>query len=283
MRPKYTDFAVSGPRLRPDARRAGEQRSYVGITCPHCKIEFIEIPVEALASNKASKCKCHLMTCPNIEASERPNKKPRDSPEKCTPIDDELVTIYALVLRSTGRRMYTGRTKDPKRRLNEHGQRSSKCRLVHNAFRKHGPRAFDIDPIMRCHASDADANESFWIIENKTLFPDGYNLRHGSKAGIDASEGDGDEGVGTRLVTSCTGVVPFTGVADEARASAEAWLDVAELTEGREDDQGHADSVCKELLRGVHPDKQDGDGEGSRMYSASQVAAMLNTVREALP
>lgn len=39
------------------------------------------------------------------------------------------------------------------------------------------------------------------------------------------------------------------------------------------------DAVCKDLLRQVHPDR-DG-GSHSRSYSADEVAAMLNIVRDA--
>ena len=63
MRAKYKDFVVSAPRLKDDLRRKGQTRAYVGITCPHFKMEFVELPCEAIASNKASKCKQHLGKC----------------------------------------------------------------------------------------------------------------------------------------------------------------------------------------------------------------------------
>jgi len=36
---------------------------YVGITCPHCKVEFKQIPEELISTNKASACKEHLRVC----------------------------------------------------------------------------------------------------------------------------------------------------------------------------------------------------------------------------
>jgi hypothetical protein len=195
-------------------------------------------------------------------------------PPPVPPIDEDIVTIYALVFLPTAKRVYTGRTKDPDRRLNQHASRGSKCRLVRNAFRKHGRKSFALEPILRCRAADADANESYWIIQNQTLYPNGYNLRHGSKAG------DGDDGaLDTALVPVCTGVVPFEGFADEAKACAEGWEDVAEIACDLNDSRNEVDEVCKDLLRQVHPDAHGGE---AHTYTATEVAAMLNTVRGAV-
>ena len=103
-------------------------------------------------------------------------------------------------------------------------------------------------------------------VKNDTLYPNGYNLRHGSKAG----EGSSD----TAMVA--TGMVPFTGAADEARAFSDAWADVADMVEGIEQTKDDVESVCKDMLRTVHPDVA-----GDRSFSATEVAAMLNAVREA--
>ena len=184
-----------------------------------------------------------------------------------------IVTIYALVLLATGRRVYVGQTGDPERRLHQHAARNSKCRLVRNAFRKHGRKAFALEPILRCRKTDADANESYWIIQGNTLYPNGYNLRHGSKAGE-----DDDGALSTALVPACTGIVPFTGAADEARACAEAWGDVAEMVDGIEGDRNDTDELCKDLLRDIHPDKRV-DG---RVYTPGEVSVMLNSIRETL-
>lgn len=129
--------------------------------------------------------------------------------------DNDSVTIYALVYLPTGKRVYTGRTKDPNSRLKQHAAKSSKCRLVRNAFKKYGRKAFGLEPIMRCRTSDAAANESFWIQKNQTLWPDGYNLMHGSVAGEE------EDKLNTALVVACTGVIPFNDPIDEALAMKE--------------------------------------------------------------
>ena len=72
MRSKYQDFVVSAARIKDDLRKRGATRAYVGITCPHCKVEFIELPCEAVASNKASKCKQHLGKCPQAPPAPKP-------------------------------------------------------------------------------------------------------------------------------------------------------------------------------------------------------------------
>lgn len=53
-----------------------------------------------------------------------------------------------------------------------------------------------------------------------------------------------------------------------------AHADVSEMCKDLEDCSS-TDDVCRELLRNVHPDRA-----GDRSYSADEVAAMLNTVRD---
>jgi len=113
--------------------------------------------------------------------------------------------------------------------------------------------------------ADADANESYYIMSNKTMYPDGYNLRHGSMAGMEHSD---------QMTLTSTNTTVFQGVADEMRAEADAIADVADICEELED-CSTADGVCRDLLREVHPDRA-----GDRSYSAAEVAAMLNEVRE---
>jgi hypothetical protein len=188
--------------------------------------------------------------------------------------DDEFVTIYNLIYLPTNKKVYTGCTNDPNRRLNQHASKWSKCRLVRNAFRKFGRKNFSLEVIMRCKKSDAGANESHWIIQSDTMYPNGYNLCHGSMAGEDSSA----SGV---VVTSCTGVIPFEGFADEARACAEAWQDVADIAEGIDDVSGSEETskLCLDFLRQVHPDSTSGH---SRSFSANEVTSMLNAVRDSL-
>ena len=122
------------------------------------------------------------------------------------------VTIYKLVFLPENRPVYTGRTKDLVNRMQQHASRHSQCRLVRNAIRRHGIKSFTIEPIMWCKADDADVNESYWIMQNNTLYPNGYNLRHGSKAG---------EEVNPRST-----LVPFMSDVDKGQAIQAAWYDV---------------------------------------------------------
>ena len=187
--------------------------------------------------------------------------------------NNNIVVIYALVYIPTGKRVYTGRTKDPRRRLQQHASCSSTCRLVRERLRKHGRSNFTLEPIMYCSELDADANESYWILKNNTMYPEGDNLRHGSAAGDDENTAN------SALVNSCTGLIAFEGIADEARACSEAWADFAEIMEGLEDTRIDTDAVCKEILLKVHPDR---GGPEEKSYSSHEVAAMINSVRATL-
>jgi hypothetical protein len=66
MPKKYLDFAESVPHVRlakQNARDERDTRSYITITCPHCSVDFVEIAVDSLSTNKASECKKHLLRC----------------------------------------------------------------------------------------------------------------------------------------------------------------------------------------------------------------------------
>jgi len=206
--------------------------------------------------------------CPEYKGSVAPAPK-RAKPTPTPKHDDRMVTIYKLVYKPENRAVYTGRTNNINERFKQHAQRSSKCRLVRNAIRRHGVRQYTIEPIVRCHAADADANESYYIMANNTLHPNGYNLRHGSKAG----ENSDDE---MRVAASVSGIVPFSNARDELHAHMEATQDLADICEDLEDCSG-VDEVCRNLLRDVHPDRA-----GERNYSAAEVSAMLNAVRESV-
>eukprot|EP00966_Prymnesium_polylepis_P067679 1572177-Prymnesium_polylepis.1 len=93
---------------------------------------------------------------------------------------------------------------------------------------------------------DAAANESAWIIKNETMYPEGYNLVHGSVAG--------EEHEDSGIVPSFTGVVPFNGVADEAIAMSESWMDLADVLEDLET-ASDTDALLKDMLLDVHPDR----------------------------
>jgi len=78
---KYLDFAESEPRELECKQAPGKTRLYVSISCPHCKAQFIDIPMEQLLSTKASKCLQHLRLCKEyggvvMSAPEKKHKDP---------------------------------------------------------------------------------------------------------------------------------------------------------------------------------------------------------------
>jgi len=268
---KYTDFEVSEPftTRAKHSKDDDNMREYVSIKCPHCHNHIGDILVDMLYKMKSTRCKAHLEVCPEFKAkggnvAPAPKRKARDEPMQGEP----LVTIYKIVYLPDNRAVYTGRTKNTQQRMRQHASASSGCRLLRNAIRRHGIGKFAIQPIVRCMPTDADANESYYIVANNTMHPNGYNLRHGSMAGIERDDED------SALVA--TGIVNFEGAADELRAQSEAALDVAVMCEDLEDCSS-TDDVCRELLREVHPDRA-----GNRSYSADEVSAMLNAVRESV-
>jgi hypothetical protein len=241
-KPKYNDFAYHST-----------ENGFLVFLCPHdgCKNPFIKVP-EATPMQKSSKCLKHLQYCSstNSDFDERFQKssmpkcpsarkiKRTTTSKKAT----DLVIIYCLVFIPEDRVVYTGRTKDPDRRLAQHARRSSQCRLVRNAFKKHGRKNFCLEVLMRCHPDDAKANESAWIIKNNTLYPRGYNLVHGSTAG---DETDVDK----QIVPSFCNIVPFNCDIDEANAISESWADIAQvLEEGKVSE--NADNDNDEQLKG---------------------------------
>lgn len=202
-------------------------------------------------------------------ASTPPTNKPKPSKESNQ--DTSTSVIYKLILIPEDRAVYTGKTRHEKTRLTGHASRSSKCRLVRNAFRKHGRWAFRLEVQLRCAHADADANESLMIVKNKTMFPEGYNLRHGASAGAEE-----EEGLSTAMTRSCTGVMPFQGMGDEMLAESEACADLADILHEDTVSPGEeADSLLREMIRDVHPDRQSPD----KTYTPDQVTAMLNAVR----
>lgn len=122
-----------------------------------------------------------------LDTHEPPSPDPRtvQPPKPYATARDQStnVFIYGLFSNVHNRIMYTGRTLSPEERMKQHGYKSSKCRLVRQAFHEHGSATFSMRILMLCSLDDAKRNESMWIIKNKTMFPGGYNLAHGSTAG----------------------------------------------------------------------------------------------------
>lgn len=112
--------------------------------------------------------------------------KPQDRTSKCATNETDQspdAFIYGLFSEVHNRIMYTGRTLSPEERMKQHGYKSNKCRLVRQAFQEHGSANFSMRILMLCSLEDAKKNESLWIVKNKTMYPEGYNLVHGSTAG----------------------------------------------------------------------------------------------------
>jgi len=258
---KYQDFEEGVIICRQGRLPPYEEAEFIPIKCPHCKRVFVEIKPEHLSSNKASKCLQHLRVCEafKTKGGDVPPMKgaepiPKKRKQRC---DNErssqnTVTIYKIIYKPDNRIVYTGRTKSYlEDRLKQHSSRKSGCRLVRNAIRRYGMRKFDIEPIVRCHPDDADANESYYIIANNTLHPNGYNLRHGSKAGDDS--------------TDTMQIVPLVSKGDccedDARACSDAMMDVAGMCDESEDEDAEAMSLA--LLSEVHADP---DLKGSEKF-----------------
>ena len=141
------------------------ERLYCVFECPHCEAE-IDVPESSVVHKKGNACKAHLATCPNYTPTapketdfaaenlrlkqllqdKRPAKRARP----------ETMVIYALLLE--GNFVYTGKTANPDARLGSHASRSSQCRLVRNAFKKHGRAKFTLKVLMRCSADPPDTS-----------------------------------------------------------------------------------------------------------------------------
>jgi len=254
---KYQDFIDSTPVVKPSKKAPWTPMTFVGITCPHCKSTFCEIPIDNMKTGRAAQCLKHLRVCEAFKASggevapakgaqTRPKERKQtrnyayNNSKKC----DNIVTIYKVIYKPEDRIVYTGQTRAKlEDRLKQHSLRKSGCRLVRNAIRRYGMRKFAIEPIVRCHPDDADANESYYIIANNTLHPNGYNLRHGSKAGDDSNES--------------TQVVPVAPKGefceDDPHACSDAMVDLAGMCgDAEESEDEDAEAMSFALLSEVH-------------------------------
>ena len=79
---KYMDFVEGAPVNEPShlSSRYG-RRDYVPITCPHCGVVFVKIPLDQIFKTKASKCLRHLRVCPKFKG-EVASKAPTSELEK---------------------------------------------------------------------------------------------------------------------------------------------------------------------------------------------------------
>jgi len=191
---------------------------------------------------------------------------------ECEKDNDNTVVIYNLIFIPENRPVYTGKTNDKDRRFQEHLSQNSKCRLVYDFIQKHGKENFRIHPILRCKKEDADMNESYFIIKMKTMYPEGLNLRHGSKAGVELSE---------HTLINYDEKCGFENLADELHAISEAWTDLSGIcnyelcTLPEEETETNIDTAIKDLLRQVHPDKNPG-----KTFAAEEVCKMVLSLKK---
>ena len=71
---KYADFIESEPSLKPGKKAPYVEDFFVGITCPHCKVQFVELTQRSIMSSKASQCLQHLRVCVDYK-DEVPQKR----------------------------------------------------------------------------------------------------------------------------------------------------------------------------------------------------------------
>lgn len=60
---KYADFEEGCVVTHKSTKPPYDEHRYIPITCPHCKVVFIDIKETDLRTNKASKCLTHLRAC----------------------------------------------------------------------------------------------------------------------------------------------------------------------------------------------------------------------------
>ena len=65
---KYEDFVEGTSELRPAKLPPYKPREYISLTCPHCKIAFVSLPIENMKSQKAGECLKHLRVCDTFKA-----------------------------------------------------------------------------------------------------------------------------------------------------------------------------------------------------------------------
>ena len=75
MLAKYTNFREADVVMKPSKKAPWDPLPFVGITCPHCDVLFVEIPQANLKTNKASQCLKHLRKCRPDDVKDPPEKK----------------------------------------------------------------------------------------------------------------------------------------------------------------------------------------------------------------
>ena len=91
--------------------------------------------------------------------------------------------VYKITNRQNGK-MYVGQTKMKlARRFSDHvsaATRGGRTSIIHNAIRKYGKDAFDIEVLQECQSfEELDEAERRWIAHLNTVAPNGYNIEAG--------------------------------------------------------------------------------------------------------
>eukprot|EP00966_Prymnesium_polylepis_P030624 712959-Prymnesium_polylepis.3 len=129
-RPKlYDDFVQKGERSTTSKKRGhNECVVYSIFQCPLCQLT-VEVPSKTVATDKASRCGKHLLDY--HPSDHRATKLRKTSTRDAEDVEEafesgtkrhvattgSMVTIYKLVYIPEERAVYTGRTKDPERRM----------------------------------------------------------------------------------------------------------------------------------------------------------------------
>ena len=80
------------------------------------------------------------------------------------------------------------------KRLNGHiseafSKKKNQCHYLNNAIRKYGREEFIVELLELCSKEESDTVESSYILNLNTMFPNGYNLKYGTKTTYLSDEG----------------------------------------------------------------------------------------------
>ena len=74
--------------------------------------------------------------------------------------------------------------------------KKNQCRFLNNAIKKYGEENFSLFLLQTCSIEDADKIETQEIINNNSLYPNGYNLNSGGKSSIPTEESKKNVSIG---------------------------------------------------------------------------------------
>ena len=124
----------------------------------------------------------------DADTSPTPYQRERESYQ-----NEDTMYIYILTNGVNGKQYVGQSIHDPlgsAGRVKEHlSLRYKGCHVLHNALLKYGVESFEVEVIPYLGASQEALNaiEQWYIVKEKTLTPDGYNISSGGKSGGTAS------------------------------------------------------------------------------------------------